>query len=146
MDSLKGMSTIRAFGWTRQRQQKLDRLLDDSQKPYYLLFMVQQWLALVLDLVVAGIAVIIVTAAVYLNSKGSSTGVAMVQVMSLGAMLRQTIVTWTQMESSIGAVSRVRDFGENTPSEDGDISYEEPPSSWPSEGQIEFCNMSASYQ
>lgn len=52
LESLNGLVTIRAFGWTEDFQENNLRLLDASQKPYYLLFCIQQWLALVLDLMV----------------------------------------------------------------------------------------------
>ena len=44
---------MRAFGFQRALQKQHRAQLDRSQRPFYLLFAVQRWLTLVLDLVVA---------------------------------------------------------------------------------------------
>ena len=59
IESLQGLVTIRAFGWAGDFEKKNLTLLDISQKPYYLLFCIQRWLALILDLLVAVLAVIL---------------------------------------------------------------------------------------
>lgn len=59
-ETLTGVVTIRAFGWRTQFLPENHKLLDDSQKPYYLLFCIQRWLAVVMDLFVAGIATVLV--------------------------------------------------------------------------------------
>jgi ATP-binding cassette subfamily C (CFTR/MRP) protein 1 len=59
IESLSGLVTIRAFGWAPNFQDLNLALLDVSQKPYYLLLCIQRWLALILDLIVAGLAVIL---------------------------------------------------------------------------------------
>lgn len=53
LESLNGLVTIRAFGWAERFQESNLELLDASQKPYYLMFCIQRWLALILDLVVS---------------------------------------------------------------------------------------------
>jgi len=60
IESLSGLVTIRAFGWSDDFVEQNLVLLDNSQKPYYLLFCIQMWLSLVLDLVVAVLAVILI--------------------------------------------------------------------------------------
>lgn len=59
-ETLNGVVTIQAFGWRPSFLKENHRLLDDSQKPYYLLFCIQRWLAVVMDLFVAGIATVLV--------------------------------------------------------------------------------------
>lgn len=41
-DTLAGIATIRAFGWQNASKAENDRLLDNSQRPFYLLFCVQR--------------------------------------------------------------------------------------------------------
>jgi ATP-binding cassette subfamily C (CFTR/MRP) protein 1 len=60
-ETLSGVVTIRAFGWKPAFLQENLRLLDFSQKPYYLLFCIQRWLGVVMDLFVAGIAILLVS-------------------------------------------------------------------------------------
>lgn len=127
-------------------QTHLYQFLDSSQKPYYFLFMVQQWLSLSLDVVVAIVAIVIVTVAVSLESQTSSIGVALIQVMSFTGILRQTIVSWTQMETSIAAVTRIKEFSDKTESEHDGHHQNEPPAGWPSHGRVDVRNASAIYQ
>ena len=67
LESLSGLVTIRAFGWTEAFEEQNVELLDKSQKPFYLLFCIQRWLALVLDLIVAALAVILMIMVVTLR-------------------------------------------------------------------------------
>jgi len=53
MECLQGLATVRAFRWQNAMETKHRELLDQSQNPFYLLFAVQRWLTLVLDLIVA---------------------------------------------------------------------------------------------
>jgi ATP-binding cassette subfamily C (CFTR/MRP) protein 1 len=50
LESLAGIVTIRAFGWTSAYRKKNSVYLDQSQVPFYLLFAIQNWLNLVLEL------------------------------------------------------------------------------------------------
>ncbi len=52
---------------------------------------------------------------------------------------------WTQMETSLGAIARVKGFEEGTMSENLPGEKDTPAENWPSEGAIEFRDISASY-
>jgi ABC-type multidrug transport system fused ATPase/permease subunit len=67
LETLEGLSTIRAFGWEESFIRSNNIYLDNSQKPYYLLFCIQRWLALVLDLMVAALAILVVAFALSLR-------------------------------------------------------------------------------
>lgn len=62
-ETIEGLATIRAFRWQERARVKNRNLLDTSQRPLYLLLCAQVWLALVIDLVVAVVAILIVTIA-----------------------------------------------------------------------------------
>ena len=59
LETMDGLTTIRVFGWQSAFVQKNHDLLDASQKSFYLLYCIQRWLNLVLDLLVAGLAVVL---------------------------------------------------------------------------------------
>lgn len=69
LETMSGLPTVRAFGWGDSYRKRNDRLLEQSQTPYYLLAAIQNWLTLVLELVVAGMITMIVGLAVGLKSK-----------------------------------------------------------------------------
>lgn len=83
-ETIEGLTTIRAFGWEHEMAEIAYERIDDSQKPYYLLFCIQRWLALVLDLIVAGMAVTVVTLATSLRGSTSPglLGVSLNNVLS----------------------------------------------------------------
>ena len=120
LDTHSGLATIRAFGWQEHfRETNLD-FLDLSQRPFYLLYCCQRWLNLVLDLTVAGLAVLLVTLALLVKSAPGSVsiGVSLLSILTLGQNLSVLVQDWTMLETSLGAVSRVKSFVAGTPLEE----------------------------
>lgn len=147
IESLAGLITIRSFGWTDKYIEKNHQLLDESQKPYYLLFCIQRWLILVLDLIVAGLALVLVGLAVALRShiNAGFLGLALVNMMELSHALTNLVQFWTSLETSLGGIARIKDFSENTPMEETLNENLNLDASWPSRGALRFESVSASY-
>lgn len=147
-ETLAGLSTIRAFGWAPAVLRENHVRLNTSQKPFYMMFCIQRWLQVVLDLFVAGLALVLVAFA--LNMQGSTTkgavGLAMVNLIGFNITLTFVIDQWTQLETSLGAIARLKWFMENTPDENKEVEKEMPPSDWPARGIIELENVTASYR
>lgn len=57
--------------------------------------------------------------------------------------MTQLIQSWTQLETSLGAVTRINEFAETTPREQDGPDL--PPENWPSQGAIKISNLSAKY-
>jgi ATP-binding cassette subfamily C (CFTR/MRP) protein 1 len=96
LETIDGLSTIRAFGWQHSSLSTSIRHMDTSQRPYYLLYCVQRWLNLVLDLIVMVIAIIVVTLAVELKSttSGASIGIALNNILGMDSSLNQTFLEY----------------------------------------------------
>ena len=148
IESLHGLSTIRAFGWEPDLLDLNLELLDHSQRPFYLLFCIQQWLALVLGLLSAGLAVILVALVVTLRSISTPgfTGLALLNMMTFNQSLMAMVVYWTKVEICLGAVARIRNFELDVKTENLPDENDNPPDDWPRNGDIEFRNVSASYK
>ena len=118
-ETIAGISTIKAYRWQGQFQKTCDEHVNTSQRPYYTLLSIQKWLAFVLDLVVAVMAVVLVSIATFFNDKFSPAeiGVGLNLVLTFNDALAQAISSWTQLETSMGAVKRVQQFQDTTPSE-----------------------------
>ncbi|KAL3417369.1 ABC multidrug transporter [Phlyctema vagabunda] len=146
-ETIEGLSTIRAFG--REEEAKLAHLkkLDESQSPYYLLYCIQRWLNLVLDLVVAGLGVVLIGIAVALRSQtsGGLLGVALINILNFNLTLTSLVTYWTQLETSLGAIARLKNFEAQTPREAQLSEQIDPPQDWPEQGAIEFKHVNASY-
>lgn len=148
VETMQGINVIRAMRWQEHFQTRLQELLNQSQKPFYMLFCIRQWLQLVLDCIVMALAVILVSLVVSLRGQFSvgSIGVALNLILVFNQDLMQFIKSWTFLETSIGAVARIQDFVQSTPTE------EQPPSElstvppqWPESGQLTLSRVTASY-
>ncbi|KAF5673240.1 multidrug resistance-associated 1 [Fusarium denticulatum] len=147
LETLSGLATIRAFGWRDAVIQTNHSLVDRSQRPFYLLMIVQRWLVLVLDLTTAALALLLVGLAVRLRGEVDIglTGVSLVQLISLSETVNMLIQFWTSIETSIGAVARIKQFAEETGEENLPGEIHQPPAQWPDKGAIQINNMTASY-
>lgn len=149
IETINGIATVRAYGWESTFQDQCEQKLNQSQKPFYMLFCIQQWLALVLNLLVGAMAVILMATTTSLkdNFSPGSVGVALNLVLSFGTYLKYCIRSWTQLETSIGAVSRVKSFVTDTPSEERHLDAQwTPGQDWPSQGAITFEKVTATYR
>ncbi|KAA8575989.1 hypothetical protein EYC84_006152 [Monilinia fructicola] len=113
IETLSGLTTIRAFGWTEKFP-----------------------LAVILMILIVKLRT---------NISPSYVGLALLNVMTFNEALAQIIKNWTNMETAVGAVSRLKNFSamtasENLPQEIGSV-----PENWPESGAIEFRNVKASY-
>ncbi|KAL2880163.1 hypothetical protein SGCOL_004548 [Colletotrichum sp. CLE4] len=144
---VEGVTTIRAFGWEKQAEHANVVCLDKSQKPAYILFCLQQWLGIVLDLMVAAIATGLITIAVFV--RGTTTagqiGMALNIVLVANATLLSLVTSWTNMEISLGSISRLKTLEADTPKEDQRHEDFVPTEAWPSSGAVEFDKVTVSY-
>ncbi|GAQ10891.1 hypothetical protein ALT_8212 [Aspergillus lentulus] len=147
-DCLNGLVTLRAFGWQRALEDKNLQLLDYSQRPFYLLYAIQRWLTLTLDMVVAAIAVILIVLVVTLRGTISAgdVGVALLNVILFSQSIKLLVTFWTNLETHIGSIVRIRSFTETVSSEDMPTEKDDVPPNWPWGGDIEFKSVSAEYR
>ncbi|CAI7580971.1 unnamed protein product [Penicillium discolor] len=147
IESLSGLVTIRAFGWSEDFVDQNLRALDNSQRAYYLLFCIQRWLSIVLDVMVAVLAILLMVLIVELRqSVGAEyASLALLNIMSFGASLTWIVRQWTALETSIGAVSRLKTFTSTTPTENLEDECQSAPENWPDRGGIVLKGVSASY-
>ncbi|KAK8023965.1 hypothetical protein PG993_012031 [Apiospora rasikravindrae] len=107
---IQGLAAIRTFGWARPSIEANHNTADASQKPVYLLYMVQRWIQL-----------------------GGFLGAALIQLMPLDQELKLMVINYTILETSLAAISRMKAFdanmpSENRPSDDSDKHTTPPPS------------------
>lgn len=148
-ETVSGCTTIRAFGWQKHAIDKNFELLDSSQKASYLMFCIQRWLNVVMDLLTAAIAVVVVALAMGLRetSSAGSIGVALINVLSFSQNITVLVTAWTTMETSLGAIARIKNFEADTASEDHQEQQLAPklPASWPDAGQVTVSGAFVAY-
>lgn len=144
LDTTKGIATLRAFGWIQNSLALHQSRLDDSQKAMYLFLMIQRWLHFSLNMVVTIIATCLVALMTQLSASAGLSGASLVTLMTLSSALTDIVTNYAEMETSIGAVARLKSFASRTPAE-GPQDPEIPTSSWPAYGAISMRDVWASY-
>jgi ABC-type multidrug transport system fused ATPase/permease subunit len=147
VETLNGLATIRAFGWEAQATAMMHKVLNDSQRPYYLLFCLQAWLVVVLNLITAVLAVIIISVTTSLRESigPGYIGVSLTNILGFSTMIRGLVTAWVGLEISIGAITRIRHFTTVTKREGPSYTPVQEDLQWPREGRIEFRDVSGSY-
>ncbi|OAA34744.1 ABC transporter, transmembrane domain, type 1 [Beauveria brongniartii RCEF 3172] len=145
-ETATGLTHIQAFRWQDQNIHRGIILLEDSQKPFYVFLAIQQWLGMVLGLLAAGLGTSLVALALFMeqSSSSSSVGLSFMGLIYLNLALQNTLVAWTALETSSGALARLSLFEKETPQEPRRTS-EELPKDWPLKGQVEMRNVFANY-
>lgn len=145
-ETVAGIDHIRAYGWQTKTFDKSLELLDVSQIPFYHMNAIQRWLALVMDLIIVALGSFVLPVAFGIESSATLGGVALslVGMLHFGDTLTAVVQDWTSLESSLGALGRLRHFFASTPQEtdaDGDV-----PPEWPQKGHVVLKNVNAQYE
>ncbi|KAJ5752420.1 hypothetical protein N7520_009337 [Penicillium odoratum] len=169
LDVVRGITTLRAFGkdnyhnsdafvrcaivsntkhigFVREDIQKNASLLTTSQRPSYLLLMIQEWLNVVLDIIVMLLAVGLTAFAVRMHSNTAFTGAALYSLLSFGENLAGIVLFWTKLETSLGAIARLKTFNDTVKPEDRDGEDVHAPEDWPQRGVVELKGIFAKYE
>ncbi|KAK2596916.1 hypothetical protein N8I77_012799 [Diaporthe amygdali] len=147
LETVQGAPTIRAFNWQGEFAEQNIVTLDGSQRPFYLLLCLQRWLNVVLNLLIAAIAVgTIWLGAFYRDSTtGGQIGMALNVILVANTTLLSLVEAWTDLEISLGAVARLKEAETETPREDQPGECDVPPTTWPSRGEIVLSGVAAAY-
>jgi ATP-binding cassette subfamily C (CFTR/MRP) protein 1 len=121
-------------------------LMDGSQRAVYMLPIIQEALNATLYWTITVLATVVVTLATQLRASPGFTGASLVALMQFGMMLAAIIRSWTQLETAIGAVSRLQSFSKTIKSEYLENETDEPSENWPQHGSVDIWNVSAAYR
>lgn len=147
--TIDGLVTIRAFQWQGNFEEKNMELLDNSQRPSYLLYCIQRWLTFSVDMMIAAIALILIVVTTTLREQigPGYMGIALSNILSFSETVKGALTSWVMLEITISAVARIRAFSQTTEPEAGpDEALKEPEEDdWPSQGAVELRGVTASY-
>ncbi|THV47959.1 hypothetical protein BGAL_0277g00120 [Botrytis galanthina] len=147
LESVEGLETIRSFGWSNAVIEDNIASVDNAQRPEFLLLCLQRWLNVVLDLLAAAVVTSVIALAVAYRDhvSGAQVGIALNIMLVANTTLLKLVESWTTLEVSLGAIARLKTLENMTPLEGGMAQTLEPVASWPSKGNVEFKNITASY-
>ncbi|KAJ3496303.1 hypothetical protein NLG97_g2757 [Lecanicillium saksenae] len=145
-ETIDGLPTIRAFGWQRAAEQRNINAIDLSMRPEFLLRCLNRWLLIVLELIVNTIAIGMVALAVMGSTgQGTSIGVALNLVIVTNTTLISLVLSFTNLEVSLGAISRLKQVDESTPQEDLPQETNMPQERWPARGELTLKDLATGY-
>ncbi|KAK2609358.1 hypothetical protein QQS21_002139 [Conoideocrella luteorostrata] len=141
-----GLLHIRSFGWHAKYLSQSLAILDFSQRPFYYMFCIQRWLTLVIDLSVLGIATVLVSTALCIKDTTTqgAIGLALLNLVNFGVVIGRLVEVWVSLETSLGAISRIRSFAENTPIEQDREQASLPPGCL-KQGAIQIIDVTSTY-
>lgn len=147
-ESSAGIEHIRTLGWETTAVKESFELLDYAQIPFYYMYSIQRWLQLVLDLTCTVFTVVMVTIALNWPKTTSqpSLGLALLGSIYLSGIAQRAILDWTNLETSLGCIMRLKTFINDTPKEEDDEDAKEGPNNWPSAGLVTFQHVGATYR
>lgn len=144
-----GLYHIRSFRWMDNCLSQSYMLLDYSQKPFYYMYCIQQWLSLVLDC--CSIVISTTLALFAVRYKHSTTqaaiGLGFINMITFSLGMSMLIENWVTLETCLGAIARLRAFLATTPVESGpDLDSTHVRDFWPEHGDISISDLTASYR
>lgn len=147
-ESSSGMAHIRNLGWQHYFQSEFIQRLDSSQKPYYYLFCIQQWLTFVLDAMTFVSAVTLVSISLVFpqSTSDGAIGLALLNLITFSATASLFLSVWVRVETSLGGLSRIKEFCADTPKEQDRTDMPDVEEDWPATGKIDFNCVTASYR
>jgi ATP-binding cassette subfamily C (CFTR/MRP) protein 1 len=146
---LRGQVTIRAYHWQSMLREEFIEIFDRAQRPYYLLLCAQSWLRVVLNMTTAGIAIVLVTLATQLSASVATTtfALAMLSLIGFGDTMAGLVQSWTSVETSLGAIARLKGLVDMDDVEKPlSVPSSRPSGNWPEKGHIIVKGATASHQ
>jgi ATP-binding cassette, subfamily C (CFTR/MRP), member 1 len=146
-ETVDGIETIRAFHWEDKFQVLALDKLETSQKPMYMMMIIQRWLNIVLDLITAGMGLLVISLAFSIPSSTDPgfLGVSLTAILTFTSVLRQVVTQWTMMETQFASVTRTKKFVEDTFNENDQDTTADPAVFWPA-GNIHASNMTIEFE
>ncbi|KAJ8978761.1 hypothetical protein NQ317_017484 [Molorchus minor] len=145
LDTLQGLTTIRAFGV----QESLKKIFDSQQNmhssPFYMFMTCNRAFGFWLDLhCVIYIGLVTMGFLVLENETyGGNVGLAITQSLSLTGMFQWGMRQWSELENQMTSVERVAEYADLKPEPDAYV--ENVPNDWPLEGCLKIDHVSLRY-
>ncbi|KAF1319123.1 Abc transporter c family member 5, partial [Globisporangium splendens] len=148
--SEEGAITIRAFGQTY-----IDHVVEENLKritlnnrAWFAETVTAQWFGVRIQLLGAGVVIVVVSALVYLRKSLSPglVGVAFTYALSVDTRLARLVQTWSSLEIGMVGPERILEYASIRPEGNANALAIDPPVEWPRRGSIKFENVVFSYK
>lgn len=146
-ETADGIMYMRAFRWLKADTRISFGLLNISQRAFYYLYYFQQWLVIVLGLLTSSIAATLVLLALFFprSTSEAAIGLSFLTLTQFSWTLERLFEVLTLLETSTGALERLRTFLQRAPQEPERVATPAP-EGWPARGDIEIEDVTARYE
>ncbi|CAH1105143.1 unnamed protein product [Psylliodes chrysocephalus] len=143
--SLTGLTTIRAFKAQEILKDEFDKFQNLNSAAFFMYVGANRTFGFWLDFLCVIYVALVIVSLLFLKSEqfGGNMGLALTQAMGLTGMFQWGMRQWSELENQMTSVERVQEYADLKQEEDN-TTYE-PPADWPSNGEVEFSDMSLHY-
>ncbi|KAI9018109.1 P-loop containing nucleoside triphosphate hydrolase protein [Phycomyces nitens] len=145
-ETIVGVTTIRAFGATRQFLQEMIKLCDASSRPFFSVWTINRWVSI--RYAILGGCVNILAGLIIIMSIGrmnaAMAGFCFSFVLAYTDQIFWGVRRYTNLEMSFNAVERIVEFTEME-EEPPAFTDMRPPTNWPTQGKVEVRDLEVRY-
>lgn len=147
-ESLSGIATIRSYGESDRFVDENIKRMDVENRAYYLTIINQRWLGIRLDmlgsLLTFAVGIIVVTSHVV---TAAEDGLALSTMITVQQSFSWLVRQFAEVENDMVGAERIMHYANELEQErPHQIEDKKPPTSWPSEGRIEFKDVRMKYR
>ncbi|KAF9585632.1 hypothetical protein BGW38_001455 [Lunasporangiospora selenospora] len=146
-ETLAGVATIRAFGEQGRFMSDLLTKIDESNRPFYFLWIANRWLSVRSDSIGAVVAL---SSGIFIlmNPIGidaGTAGLALTYALEFVALVNFLVREYTEIEMELNAIERITEYTTMTQEPPAVIPDRRPPAAWPTGGSIEVKDLELKY-
>ncbi|KAI8599639.1 P-loop containing nucleoside triphosphate hydrolase protein [Dissophora ornata] len=146
-ETLAGVATIRAFSEQSRFMSDLLVKIDDSNRPFYFLWIANRWLSVRSDSIGAMVAL---SSGVFIlmNPIGidaGTAGLALTYALEFVALVNFLVREYTEIEMELNAIERITEYTIMAQEPPAVIEGRRPPAAWPTGGSIEVNDLEMKY-
>ncbi|KAG0044863.1 hypothetical protein BGZ83_009850 [Gryganskiella cystojenkinii] len=146
-ETLAGVATIRAFSEQSRFMGDLLTKIDDSNRPFYFLWIANRWLSVRSDSI-GGIVALSSGIFILMNPIGidaGTAGLALTYALEFVALVNYLVREYTQIEMELNAIERITEYTTMAQEPPAIIETRRPMAAWPTEGTIQVRDLELKY-
>ncbi|KAF9182238.1 hypothetical protein BGZ51_004856 [Haplosporangium sp. Z 767] len=146
-ETLAGVATIRAFSEQSRFMADLLNKIDNSNRPFYFLWIANRWLSVRSDSI-GGIVALSSGIFILMNPIGidaGTAGLALTYALEFVALVNYLVREYTEIEMELNAIERITEYTVMAQEPPAVIEGRRPSAAWPTSGNIEVKDLEIKY-
>ncbi|KAI8908383.1 P-loop containing nucleoside triphosphate hydrolase protein [Gorgonomyces haynaldii] len=145
-ETLSGLATVKAYKVETQFIARLRMLMDEANVPTYMRLSSSIWVGIRMEVLSTTLTLLLGCLGLSSTVDPAIISLALTYSIGINGLLNLLLVTSTQLETELNSVERLTRYMNDLPAEASPKNDDDPEESvWPSEGKIDFNQISLSY-